>query len=241
MSDTSATLPCARIQVLSLEIAVAIAAILFLAYWPPIHVVDIRIEAYFFDRASGRWLLAPQARDTLYWLLYRGPKLVLAISGGALLLWLCLQAARRRWRPHHRQYACGLAVVALVPLVSGLLKAVTGVSCPAQETLFAGPYPHADMLTRLAGTLPGNEHLRCWPAGHASAGFALLGFRAVAPPRLRSTFFYTAPGVAAGWLLGFYQMARGQHYLSHTFATMAIALVISALACILLARIEDRG
>ena len=241
MSDTSATLPRARIPALSLEIAAAIAAIIFLAYWPPIHAVDMRIETYFFDRATGQWLLPPQARDNFYWLLYRGPKLALAVSGGAAFVWLCLQAVRRRWRPRHTQYALGLAVVALVPLISGLLKAVTGVSCPAQETIFAGPYPHADMLMRLADNLPDNEHLRCWPAGHASAGFALLGLRLAAPPLLRSAFIYTMPGVAAGWVLGLYQMARGQHYLSHTFATMAIALLISAAACILLARIEDRG
>lgn len=241
MSDVSASALPGRNTALPLEIAAAAAAILFFAYWPPVHAADIYLETFFFDRAAGQWLVPPDARDAFYWLLYRGPKIALAVAGGAAFLWLCLQAARRRWRPRYTRYALGLTVMALVPLVSGLLKAVTGVSCPAQEALFAGPYPHSDMLMRLAGNLPGNEHLRCWPAGHASAGFALLGLRLVAPPLLRSAFVYTAPGVAAGWLLGLYQMARGQHYLSHTFATMAIALLISALACILLARIEDRG
>ncbi|MBX3509128.1 MAG: phosphatase PAP2 family protein [Parvibaculum sp.] len=241
MSDMSSVLPRLRSSALPLEIAAAVALILFFAFWPPVHALDIRLAAYFFDTPSGQWLVPPERRDVLYWLLYRGPKLLLAIAGGAAFLFLCVEAIRRRWRPRYTQFALGLSVVALVPLVAGLLKGVTGVSCPAQELTFSGPYLHADMVTRLLGNLPYNEHLRCWPAGHASAGFALLGLRLIAPPLLRSAFLYTVPGVAAGWILGVYQMARGQHFLSHTFVTMAIALLISALACMLLARIEDRG
>ncbi|MFN4354522.1 phosphatase PAP2 family protein [Parvibaculum sp.] len=241
MSEISPALQHRRDMALPLEIAAAAALILFFAFWPPVHALDIRLESYLFDQETGQWLMPPQNRDLLYWLIYRGPKLALSVAGGAAFMWLCLQALQRRWQPRHTQYALGLAVVALVPLISGLLKAVTGVSCPAQEAQFAGPYLHSDMVTRLLRNLPYNEHLRCWPAGHASAGFALIGLRLIAPPLLRSAFLYTIPGVAAGWLLGVYQMARGQHYLSHTFVTMAIALAISSLACMWLARIEDRG
>ncbi|MBX3506007.1 MAG: phosphatase PAP2 family protein [Parvibaculum sp.] len=241
MSDISSQKVSGRIPGVRLETAAAAAAIFFFAFWPPVHALDIRLAAYFFDNASASWLVPPSREDLLYWLVYRGPKLALAIAGGGAALWLITEAVRRRWRPRYTQYALGLAVVALVPLVTGLLKAVTGVSCPAQEMLFAGPYSHADMVTRLLGSVPYNEHLRCWPAGHASAGFALLGLRLVAPPLLRSAFLYTMPGLAAGWTLGLYQMARGQHYLSHTIVTMAIAFLISSLACAWLARIEDRG
>lgn len=241
MSDISAVLARPRRSGLLLEMAAASAAILFFALWPPVHALDIRLEAIFFDRASEQWLVPPEAKDLPYWLIYRGPKLALSVAGGVAGIWLMAQAARRRWRPRYTQYALALSVVALVPLISGLLKAVTGVSCPAQETVFAGPFLHTDMVTRLLDDIPYNEHLRCWPAGHASAGFALLGLRLLALPHLRSTFRYLMPGIAAGWLLGVYQMARGQHYLSHTFVTMAIALFISSLACMWLARIEDRG
>lgn len=241
MSDISPAVKFRRIPVHALEVAAAAAGILFFTFWPPVHALDIRLAAHFFDGASARWLVPSSQEDFLYWLVYRGPKLALSIAGGSAVLWLIIQLARRRWRFRHTQYALGLAVVALVPLVTGLLKAVTGVSCPAQETIFAGPYLHSDMVTRLLGSLPYNEHLRCWPAGHASAGFALLGFRLIAPPLLRSAFLYAVPGLAAGWTLGIYQMARGQHYLSHTVVTMAIAFLISSLACAWLARIEDRG
>lgn len=241
MSDFSSRKALSHTSHVPLEAVVSMAAIFFFAFWPPVHALDIRLAAYFFDGASASWLVPPSQEDFLYRLVYRAPKLALAIAGGGAALWLVTEAVRRRWRPRYTQYALGLAVVALVPLATGLLKAVTGVSCPAQETIFAGPYLHSDMVTRLVGNMPYNEHLRCWPAGHASAGFALLGLRLIAPPLLRSSFLYAAPGLAAGWTLGIYQMARGQHYLSHTVVTMALAFLISSLAYAWLARVEDRG
>jgi len=127
-----------------------------------------------------------------------------------------------------------------MPLIVGLLKKLTGVSCPAQEMLFGGPWPHVAIWDRLLSAAPYNTHLRCWPAGHASAGFGLMGVRLLAPAAWRFGIYWL-PGHGAGWMMGIYQMARGQHYLSHTLMTMMLAILLSSLALMILDRRGRKG
>ena len=208
---------------------------------PPVHALDLWLEAAFFDATAGSWLFPPGERDAAFWLLYRGPKLFFAAAGIASVLWLSSRAIAKQWRPFETRFLLGLLVFGATPLFVGLLKGSTGVSCPVQEAAFAGPYAHVAIWDRLAGFVPFNEHLRCWPAGHASGGFGLLGLRLLSPPGERLRSRHLLPGLGAGWALGLYQMARGQHYFSHTIVTMVIAILLSSLACAILDRIEDRG
>lgn len=223
------------------EVVFSFTAIAALTLWPPVHALDLRLAAPFFDAAVGAWFFPPDDRGAAYWLLYRGPKILLVVVGAISLLWLAWRGVTKRWQSFDTRFLAALLVLGLTALLVGLVKKSTGVSCPVQETLFAGPYPHVAIWDRLLALAPSNEHLRCWPAGHASAGFGLLGIRALAPVHARLSWRYLMPGLAGGWVLGLYQMARGQHYFSHTVVTMAIALILSAAAIALLDRIEDRG
>ncbi|MBO6633028.1 phosphatase PAP2 family protein [Parvibaculum sp.] len=223
------------------ELALAVAAIAVFALWPPVHALDLRLEAYFFDRAVSAWLVPPDSHGLLFWLFYRGPKLALAAAGAASLLWLLRCGLMQHWRSFETRLLLALSVLGITALLAGLLKGWTGISCPVQETIFAGPYAHVAVLDRLQGIAPFNEHFRCWPAGHAAAGFGLLGFRLFAPGGAPPSWRYLAPGLAGGWVLGIYQMARGQHYLSHTVVTMALAFLLSSLAIMILDCLEDRG
>ncbi len=240
MSDASVAVarrPVSRLP----EIALCVAAVAVFTFWPPVHALDLHLQVFFFNRATGSWLVPPDDRGLLYWLFYRGPKLVLVLSSTVLLLWLLRCGFARRWRPFEMRLLLALSVFGLTALVAGLLKGWTGISCPAQETIFAGPHAHVAIMDRLMGFAPFNEHLRCWPAGHAAAGFGLLGLRLFASGAASPSWLHLAPGLAGGWALGIYQMARGQHYLSHTLVTMALALLLSGLARVILDRIEERG
>lgn len=244
MSDTPAgslsALP-RRGLVRSPEVALSLAAIAIFTLWPPVHALDFNLAVSFFDAEKAAWFFPPDDRGAAFWLLYRGPKIFLVVAGVSSLLWLLWRGFTRRWRSFDTRFLLGLLVLGLTPLLVGLLKNATGVSCPVQETVFAGPYAHIAIWDRLFALVPSNEHLRCWPAGHAAAGFGLLGLRVLAPVASRLSWAYLIPGLASGWVLGVYQMARGQHYFSHTVVTMAIALILSAVACAILDRIEDRG
>jgi len=223
------------------EVVFSIAAIAILALWPPVHALDFRLAALFFDAETGSWFFPPEDRGAAYWLLYRGPKILLVAASAVSVLWLAWRGVAKRWRPFDTRLLTGLLVLGFTALLVGLVKKSTGVSCPVQETVFAGPYAHVAIWDRLFALVPSNEHLRCWPAGHASAGFGLLGIRVMAPLHARLSWRYLMPGLAGGWVLGLYQMARGQHYFSHTVVTMAIAFILSAAAIAILDRIEDRG
>jgi membrane-associated PAP2 superfamily phosphatase len=221
------------------EVALSLAAIAVLTLWPPVHALDLKLAAPFFDAAAGSWFFPPDDRGAAYWLLYRGPKIFLVAVSVVSLLWLAWRGFTKRWQPFDTRFLAGL--LGFTALLVGLVKKSTGVSCPVQETVFAGPYAHVAIWDRLFALVPSNEHLRCWPAGHASAGFGLLGIRVMAPLHARLSWRYLMPGLAGGWVLGLYQMARGQHYFSHTVVTMAIAFILSAAAIAILDRIEDRG
>jgi len=223
------------------ELALAVAAIAVFTLWPPVHALDLHLEAFFFDRSASAWLVPPDGRDALFWLFYRGPKVALAVASAASLLWLLRCGLTRRWRSFETRLLLALSVLGVTALLAGLLKGWTGISCPVQETIFAGPYAHVAIPDRLFGIIPFNEHFRCWPAGHAAAGFGLLGLRLLAPGGVSPSWRHLAPGLAGGWALGLYQMARGQHYLSHTIVTMALAFLLSSLAVMILDRLEDRG
>jgi len=223
------------------EVVLSLAAIAVLTLWPPVHALDLKLAEPFFNAATGSWFFPPDDRGVPFWLLYRGPKIFLVAASSISLLWLAWRGFTKRWQPFDTRFLAGLLVLGLTALLVGAIKNSTGVSCPVQETVFAGPYPHVAIWDRLFALVPLNEHLRCWPAGHAAAGFGLLGTRVLAPVHARLSWRYLMPGLAGGWVLGIYQMARGQHYLSHTIVTMAIALLLSAVAIAILDRIEDRG
>lgn len=223
------------------EVALSLVAIALVMLWPPAQVLDLRVQMHFFDVETSRWLVPPESRDPVFWLFYRIPKILLSVAAGAIFLRLLWNAARRRWRACDTRLLLALFVLGATALIVGILKSVTGVSCPAQELPFAGPYPHIGISDRLFGLVPFDSHLRCWPAGHASAGFGLLGYRLLAPSDLSPPFRYWWPGLAAGWGLGIFQMARGQHYLSHTVVTMALAILVSSLALAIRDRLERRG
>lgn len=58
----------------------------------------------------------------------------------------------------------------------------------------------------------------CFPAGHASAGFALMAFYFVGRARRQPLLAWAglATGLVAGSLLGFGRMLQGAHFLTHT-------------------------
>ncbi|MEJ2395581.1 MAG: phosphatase PAP2 family protein, partial [Candidatus Thiodiazotropha sp.] len=124
----------------------------------------------------------------------------------------------------------------LVPLTVAGLKTATNVACPRSLELFGGALPYIKVLEAYpAGTRPKSIQ-RCFPASHASGGFALMAliwlFR---DPRRRR--LAVAAGVLIGWITGGYKMAIGDHFFSHTLISMLLAWFIINLIVIVDGRI----
>ena len=113
--------------------------------------------------------------------------------------------------------------LALTPLVAvsvvSLIKRASGASCPWDMATFGGvaqPLSHWAAFVTPDG---GGGH--CFPAGHASSGFAFIGGWFVYrrhDGRIARAWLLGA--LAAGLLLGIAQQIRGAHFMSHTLWTM---------------------
>ncbi|MFM9900852.1 MAG: phosphatase PAP2 family protein [Polaromonas sp.] len=131
-----------------------------------------------------------------------------------------------RQLPMARRVQVALTTVLALLLVSGM-KLHSSTSCPWDLRQFGGVAVYVSHWARGVADGGGGG---CFPAGHASAGFAFLGgFFA---------FRHTLPGVARRWLvgalaaglvMGMAQQVRGAHYMSHTLWTAWLCWSCAAL------------
>ena len=99
------------------------------------------------------------------------------------------------------------------------LKATTNVACPSALMEFGGEIPYVGLLQHYSSAGRPAQRQNCFPAAHASGGFALLAlFFLFKSPRNRRRAIYVALG--AGWLMGAYKMAIGDHFVSHMLVSM---------------------
>jgi len=97
------------------------------------------------------------------------------------------------------------------------LKSLSATSCPWDLAEFGGVARYASHWA--LGMVDGGGG-RCFPAGHASAGFAFVGgYFALRRRQPRAARLWLAASLAAGLVLGGAQQVRGAHFMSHTLWT----------------------
>ena len=189
--------------------------------------IDLRLQDRLFDFEKGQWLInknAPLPRL----LFYTGPKVIIIAVGAGLLVAVLVQA---RWKPAWlnlpwptRCVAGFLTCLALVPALIGTMKARSDIYCPWALERYGGNMPYHHFFDPLPP--PGKPNRGCcFPAGHASGGFALMALAPLFASR-RGRWFGFATGLTVGWAMGIYQMLKGAHFLSHTVTTMLLAALI---------------
>ena len=111
-----------------------------------------------------------------------------------------------------------VAASALLALaVISAVKNLSATSCPWDLAAFGGVARYASHWA--LGTLDGGSG-RCFPAGHASAGFAFIGgYFALRRRAPRAARWWLGSAVTAGLVLGSAQQVRGAHFMSHTLWT----------------------
>jgi membrane-associated PAP2 superfamily phosphatase len=187
--------------------------------------LDLVLQDRFFDFATGHWSV--DARDPVGRILfYTGPKVVIIALAVALV---AVAFGPARWRGRlavaRRDVFVALLTLASGPALIGLGKNVTNVFCPSEIRRYGGNVPYV----ALCSAYPENDRPaargHCFPAGHASGGFALLGLAWLRRTR-RGWWGGLLLGLGVGWMMGFYQMLKGAHYLSHTLVTMGVAWIL---------------
>ncbi len=197
-----------------------VAAVLFFG----MSSIDTQIQNLFYNTQTQKWILDRNLQPYRL-IFYDGIKAVLI--GFALLLLGLLVFARKK--PLVQQYRSGILIVVLsaiiIPFTASTLKKYTNMPCPKHSTQYGGIYPHVAVWEHYPNTFNQPNHIQCWPAGHASGGFALLSlfflFRSK-KNRKRAIFF----ALAMGWVMGGYKMLIGDHYFSHTLITMLLSWLL---------------
>ncbi|KAB7885411.1 phosphatase PAP2 family protein, partial [Poseidonibacter ostreae] len=86
-------------------------------------------------------------------------------------------------------------------------------------------YPDVKLFDSYPTEFVQNKKIKCWPAGHASGGFALLSLFFLFKKRINQIYALIF-ALSVGWSMGTYKMLIGDHFLSHTIITMLIAWLL---------------
>ena len=184
--------------------------------------VDLYVQDLFYNVSEKKWILDWHAQPYKF-LFYDGIKRALIIVAILVLLTLILF-----WKkPFMQGYKKGLIIVLLsallVPAVASGLKRETNMPCPKDEVHYGGVYPRTAVWEKYPQEFTLTHHRsKCWPAGHASGGFALMSlfflFR-----KKRNRYIALGLALVIGWSMGLYKMLIGDHFFSHTVITMVLA------------------
>jgi membrane-associated PAP2 superfamily phosphatase len=97
--------------------------------------------------------------------------------------------------------------------------------CPKNVEIFGGTYPHTCVWEKYGNEVCRTEKQKCWPAGHASGGFALLSMVFLFRTK-KAKIAVVAAAMAIGWSMGTYKMMIGDHFFSHTVITLLLAWLV---------------
>ncbi len=185
--------------------------------------IDIVVQDSFYNFQTHHWILDWSLQPYKF-IFYDGAKRFLILFAVTLLIVSLIF----RKKAFVQQYKRGIIIILLsaifVPSITGILKNNTNMPCPKNEIRYGGVYPKTAVWEKYPSDFK-KPHTKCWPAGHASGGFALLSLFFFFK-RKRNRFIGLGIGLFAGWSTGLYKMLIGDHFLSHTVITMILAWLI---------------
>ena len=193
--------------------------------------IDILVQRWFFDADLNDWIISRDQR-WLRFVLYDGVK---TVYFGVVIIFLLLSLSPRFTRidlflPRHKYYdqqklRVVLVSLVLVPLAVNLLKDATNIPCPRDLALFGGSYPHITLFRGYPDDFVQVKRIACYPAGHASGGFALMALGILGKTR-KAKRVIVSMACLLGWVVGVYKIIIGDHFLGHTVVTMLLAMII---------------
>ena len=198
--------------------------------------LDLVIQNWFFDFEEKTWAIDKNQPISKF-IFYQFPKILFGILLFFCLFGIVFSIKKTRW-----QFSCFLTKnyqrlwliflgLAIIPLIAGNIKKYTNIYCPNQLKIFDGDNPYVKIFDSYPANFTQIKKAQCFPAGHAVTGFALLIlFFALPKKRQRILAFFGAS--IFGWILGFYQMAKGAHFFGDT--------LVSYLTCFFLAGLITR-
>ncbi|UXY17219.1 phosphatase PAP2 family protein [Chitiniphilus purpureus] len=207
-----------------LALPLALGALLWLVY--PQTGLDDWVVRRYFDPSTRSF---PLQHSLLFGeVLHTAARLlVVAVGLGALGLWFW-SFLHTGWRAQRRRSFWIFLAMLLASGTVSMLKARSIHHCPWDLAEYGGYAPHlalfADVPARFAAG-------HCFPAGHASGGFAMMAFYfGLRDLDRRKAAWALALGLSGGWAMGWTQTMRGAHFPSHTlWSAWVVWMVLLAL------------
>lgn len=180
--------------------------------------LDLRLADALYAGQGGHWSLrAAFATERLLHVAGRNASAALWI---AVVIALAATWRRPAWRHTRRPLACLALSVLLATALVAWIKSWSGLDCPWDLARYGGERPYVGFFSARS---VGQAHGGCFPAGHASGGYAWMAsyffFVAVHPAWRRRGL---VAGMALGLMFGVSQQLRGAHFLSHDLWAAAL-------------------
>jgi membrane-associated PAP2 superfamily phosphatase len=200
---------------------ILIATIIFFGLSP----LDGQMQDRLFDVASGTWMVDKQLEPYKF-IFYTGLKKAIILVGVAILFFYLYAKFSGKFKSYHKGLLIVVISSVLVPAVVGGLKKTTNMPCPHAEMRYGGEViEHVPVWERYTDANRPADHKECWPAGHASGGFALLSLFFLFHKR-SNRWIALGGALVVGWTMGIYKMMVGDHFFSHTMITMVLAWLL---------------
>ncbi|WP_434638261.1 phosphatase PAP2 family protein [Sulfurimonas sp. NW7] len=207
------------------QLVVTFILLLFSIIFFGISDVDLRLQDQFFDFTTHKWILF-WGEQPYKFIFYDGIKKLLIAFAVSLLLALVFFRKTKLVNDYKRGMIIVILSAIFVPLIASSIKGETNMPCPKDEVRYGGVYPRTAVWQNYTDEFKLHHHKsKCWPAGHASGGFALLSLIFLFHKR-RNKIIASAVALTIGWSMGLYKMVIGDHFFSHTVITMILAWLI---------------
>lgn len=187
--------------------------------------LDRRLAHALYTLQGGHWALrdAFLTEDVVHRI---GHDLSIAAWIMILVVWT-VALRRERLQAWRRPLGYLLLSVLLSTLLVSAMKAMTNMDCPWDIIGLGGDRPYISLFMPRPDGLP---HGRCFPAGHASAGYAWMAlYFALLTGRPRWRWYGLAVGASTGLVFGVCQQLRGAHFLSHDLWTAMVCWTVALL------------
>ena len=161
------------LQNLNKQILITSIVLVFVIILFGITNIDEIVQDSFYNFSTNQWTLDRDLQPYKF-VFYDGIKkflifIVLILIAASLLFWKTKLI---------QEYKKGIFVVVLssifIPLIVGGLKKCTNMPCPKHLVTYGGEYPKTKVWETYPDSFQIEKKVKCWPAGHASGGFALL-------------------------------------------------------------------
>ncbi|MEJ2682477.1 MAG: phosphatase PAP2 family protein [Gammaproteobacteria bacterium] len=193
-------------------------------------IMLVFVQDYFYNFETAHWVLDKDSPIPKL-VFYDGIKKLYILFVLGVLMSVLFFRRRSLFAPYKKGLLIVLFSCVAVPLFISLLKATTHVPCPKDIQHYGGVYPYVTVFSTYPDSFRQTKNIKCYPAGHASGGFALMSLFFLFS-RKRNKIIALIFAVLVGWTIGVYKMIIGDHFFSHTFISMVLSwLLILFIRC----------